>query len=261
MPISMEIADLSSAEAIPLTCYSFRVTVSEDEAANYISYIKKYLERLKIIILGSSAGFHSKSSKPHFHYHLLVSEPDDYVRPVKAKMNQHFKDFLKLKIHAGLAPVPAPRTLGIEIRDEQDWDQSLGYPLKEKQPLLDGCHKVNVQELMEVAHEIFKNAKPTKQEKKEKDAELAHLCHEHLDQNREQIWLQRKELDCQGVPFIWMEGSYREAIKLARKFYIDHKVYTPNTPCSQAMKWLNKTGILTDDDLISMYSPLGRLKH
>lgn len=260
MPVCLQIADLSCQEALQLTCYSFRIT-TDDNHSNYISFIKKYLERLKIVIISSSCGRHTKASKDHFHYHLMVSEPEGHTRPVKQKMNQHFRDFLKLKIHGGLALIPPKHCLSIDIRDNQEWTQSLGYPLKEKQPITEGCLNINVEELMEAAHEIFKNAKPTKQEKKQEQAELAKLCHEYLDQHKSEILACRKELDIQGQPFIWMEGSYREAIKLARKFYLENSQYTPNTPCGQAMKWLNKTGILTDDDLISMYSPLGRLKH
>lgn len=247
------------------TCYSFRITDDPIFTDQFIDNIKKYLKKYSIDILYSTAGIHKSAGRPHFHYHLIVNEPEGFKRPIN-NCNQHFRNFLKLKENKDMRIPPTKgQCLKYEIRDNQDREKVLMYPLKEGLPIHSGCfmQSLDLQELINKATSLY--AASSENPKKKRATELAELskkCMKHLDEYKEMIascaaarqYVQGVQVNNPNIQV------YEKAVLMARQFYKDEGYYTPNTPSTTAMKWLNKTGLLCDRDFITLYSPLNRLR-
>jgi hypothetical protein len=253
------------ASANIYTVYSFRITDDQTYTEQFINNIKKYLKRYQIDILYSTAGIHKLGGRPHFHYHLVCNEPEGYKRPKNDKLNQHFRNFLKLKENSEMRIPPSKgQCLKYEIRDDQDLRKSLMYPLKEELPIQVGCflQSIDLEELVNNASLLFSASSEVKKKKRATElAELSKKCMKHLDEYYDYIksCAQLDEYNANKIinPYFKV---YEEAILMARKFYIEEGYFTPNTPSTCAMKWLNKVGLLTNRDFITLYSPLGRLR-
>lgn len=260
----MALVHLDSSANI-FTCYSFRITDDPKFTDQFIINIKKYLKKYSIDILYSTAGIHKAVDRPHFHYHLIVNEPEGFKRPIN-NANQHFRNFLKLKENTEMRIPPTKgQCLKFEIRDNQDHKKCLMYPLKEGLPIFSGCvmQSLDLESLINNATALYQASSENPKKKRATElADLSKKCMKHLDEYQDYI-ASCKEEDkyCQNVrvnnPYIKV---YEEAILMSRKFYKDEGYYTPNTPSTTAMKWLNKTGLLRSQDFIQLYSPLSRLR-
>lgn len=274
MPIQLNIHESQPTTSLTenaaiYTVYSLRISNQSEQENQYIILFEKWLkEKLSCYIVKATAGIHNDSKTPHFHYHVIVNEPEGLKISASISGTQGFRNFSKLKQHKDDIVLPKGNDLKVCRKTDQDINCALKYPLKCGLPLPVGCYNVDLSTLTKEAQETFKNA-PTRVYKKKK-SDLKTKCLEYLDS---QIDFIKSQIETREVPDYIMDTqcgyktvvcsrleAYSEAIKLARQFYIkEDPEASPNTAGCVAMKWLNGRGIISDRDYIRMYSPISRL--
>lgn len=274
MPIQLNIHELQptaslTEDAAIYTCYSLRISNQSEEENQYIILFEKWLkEKLCCTIVKASAGVHNDAKTPHFHYHVIVNEPEGLKISASTSGTQAFRNFSLLKANKDTITLPKGNDLKVARKTEQLILPALKYPLKCGLPLPIGCFNIDVVALTKEAEQTFKDA-PTRVYKKKK-SDLRSKCLEYLDSETENI---KSLIETEEVPEYINDiqcgyktricnrlPAYSHAIKLARKFYIDEDPEaSPNTAGCVAMKWLNGRGIICDRDYIKMYSPIARL--
>jgi hypothetical protein len=124
-------------------------------------------EKLSCYIVKATAGIHNDSKTPHFHYHVIVNEPEGLKISASISGTQGFRNFSKLKQHKDDIVLPKGNDLKVCRKTDQDINCALKYPLKCGLPLPVGCYNVDLPTLTKEAQETFKNA-PTRVYKKKK---------------------------------------------------------------------------------------------